>query len=196
MAHFCSRVLSIAFAAGLMTMEASAQSPARHVMVTMPDGATIRCIDAGRGPSPTVLFVPGWTMPAEIWARQLTDLQTMYRVVAMDPRAQGQSSAAADGLYPAGRARDIKAVVDQLELAPVVVVGWSMAVNEVAAYVDQFGTCPLYTSPSSRDKRQSRMPSPVCKKKSTCIALLSLHLILFSSPPHHHLLSASYHHCA
>jgi microsomal epoxide hydrolase len=140
MAHFSWRVSSIAFFAGLMTIEASAQPPAKSVVVTMPDGATIRCIDAGRGPSPTVLFIPGWTMPAEIWARQLTDLQTMYRVVAMDPRAQGQSSAAADGLYPAGRARDIKAVVDQLELAPVVLVGWSLAVNEVAAYVDQFGT--------------------------------------------------------
>jgi len=90
-----------------------------------------------------VLFVPGWTMPAEIWEPQLTFLQTMYRVVAMDPRAQGRSSAASDGLYPAARARDIKAVVDDLQLAPLVLVGWSMAVNEVAAYVDQFGTGAL-----------------------------------------------------
>jgi microsomal epoxide hydrolase len=33
--------------------------------------------------------------------------------------------------------------VDQLQLAPVVLVGWSMGVIEVAAYVDQFGTDPL-----------------------------------------------------
>jgi len=79
-------------------------------------------------------------MPAEIWERQIAHLQTMYRVVAMDPRAQGQSTAASEGLYPAARARDIKAVVDELGLAPLVLVGWSMAVNEVAAYVDQFGT--------------------------------------------------------
>ena len=58
----------------------------------------------------------------------------------MDPRAQGRSGQASEGLYPAARARDIKAVVDELGLAPVVLVGWSMAVNEVAAYVDQFGT--------------------------------------------------------
>src|SRR6202044_3285609 len=37
-------------------------------------------------------------------------------------------------------ARDIKAVVDQLHLAPVVIVAWSMAVGETMAYVDQFGT--------------------------------------------------------
>ncbi len=134
-----SRMLSIAFGLGLCAASASAQ-PARSVFVTTPDGVKIHCLDAGRGPSPAVLFVPGWTMPAEIWERQLAHLQTMYRVVAMDPRAQGQSTAASEGLYPAARARDIKAVVDELGLAPLVLVGWSMAVNEVAAYVDQFGT--------------------------------------------------------
>jgi len=55
------------------------------------------------------------------------------------PRSQGESSQSAEGLYPAARARDIKAVVDQLKLAPVLLVGWSMGAAEVAAYVDQFG---------------------------------------------------------
>ena len=31
-------------------------------------------------------------------------------------------------------------MIDQLHLAPVVLVGWSMAVTEIASYVDQFGT--------------------------------------------------------
>jgi len=83
----------------LCAASASAQS-ARDVFVTTPDGAKIHCLDAGRGPAPAVLLVPGWTMPADIWERQIAHLQTMYRVVAMDPRAQGQSSPAADGLSP------------------------------------------------------------------------------------------------
>jgi non-heme chloroperoxidase len=37
-------------------------------------------------------------------------------------------------------ARDIHSVIEQLHLAPVVIVGWSMAVVETLAYVDQFGT--------------------------------------------------------
>ncbi|MFZ0640808.1 MAG: alpha/beta hydrolase [Candidatus Acidiferrales bacterium] len=90
--------------------------------------------------TPSILFVPGWTMPAWIWQKQLDYFSKNYRVVAMDPRSQGESSQTSEGLYPAARARDIKAVVDQLHLAPVVLVGWSMAVTEVAAYVDQFGT--------------------------------------------------------
>ncbi len=89
---------------------------------------------------PALLFIPGWTMPAWIWQKQIDYFSKNYRVVAMDPRSQGESTMTSEGLYPAARARDIKAVVDQLHLAPVVLVGWSMAVTELAAYVDQFGT--------------------------------------------------------
>jgi len=89
---------------------------------------------------PSILFVPGWTMPAWIWEKQIAYFAKDFRVVAMDPRSQGESTQTPEGLYPAARARDIKAVVNQLHLAPVVLVGWSMAVNELLAYVDQFGT--------------------------------------------------------
>ncbi len=92
------------------------------------------------GRAATILFVPGWTMPAWIWEKQIEHFSKSTRVVAMDPRSQGESSQTPEGLYPAARARDIKAVVDQLHLAPVVLVGWSMGVTEIAAYVDQFGT--------------------------------------------------------
>jgi non-heme chloroperoxidase len=86
------------------------------------------------------LFVPGWTMPGWIWENQISHFSLDYRVVAMDPRSQGDSSKSGEGDYPASHARDIKAVIDQLHLAPVVLVGWSMAVTEIASYVDQFGT--------------------------------------------------------
>ncbi|MGA8142890.1 MAG: alpha/beta hydrolase [Candidatus Acidiferrales bacterium] len=138
--------------------------------VTSWDGAKIHYIDAGRskmpvgnaevgnplppsvtvtkgnisvtGPHqfPSILFVPGWTMPGWIWENQISHFSADYRVVAMDPRSQGESSKPCDGNYPASHARDIKAVIDQLHLAPVVLVGWSMAVTEIASYVDQFGT--------------------------------------------------------
>jgi non-heme chloroperoxidase len=93
--------------------------------------------------SPSILFVPGWTMPEWIWQKQIDYFSRDYRVVAMDPRSQGESSQTSEGLYPAIRARDIKAVVDQLHMAPVVIVGWSMAVIETLAYVDQYGTRDL-----------------------------------------------------
>ncbi|MFY9803760.1 MAG: alpha/beta hydrolase [Candidatus Acidiferrales bacterium] len=120
-----------------------ATTPSAQVGNPMPAGAVIQKGVIGVSTAhqfPSILFVPGWTMPAWIWQKQMDYFSRDYRVVAMDPRCQGESSQTSDGLYPAVRARDIKAVVDQLHLAPVVIVAWSMAVVETLAYVDQFGT--------------------------------------------------------
>ena len=125
----------------------TAKSPdARSGFVTSWDGARIHYLEAGKnpatGPHPpaSILFVPGYTMPAWIWEKQVAHFSAEYHVVAMDLRSQGESSRTEDGHYPASQGRDIKAVIDQLYLAPVVLVGWSMAVTEIASYVDQFGT--------------------------------------------------------
>ncbi len=115
----------------------------RSGFVTASKGVKIHYLEAGpRLPNTktaALLFVPGWTMPAEIWEKQIAYFSKTGRVVAMDPRSQGLSSQTTEGHYPAARARDIKAVVDQLKLAPVVLVGWSLGVRELVAYVDQFG---------------------------------------------------------
>ncbi|NWG00801.1 MAG: alpha/beta hydrolase [Thermoanaerobaculaceae bacterium] len=104
-------------------------------------GVRIRVLDSGPAPGqPSLLFVPGWTLTAEIWQAQLEHFAGSRRSVAMDPRGQGGSSQTGEGLYPAARARDIRAVIQGLGLEPVVLVGWSMAVKEVLSYVDQFGT--------------------------------------------------------
>jgi microsomal epoxide hydrolase len=126
-------------------------SPARvrSGYVTVADGARIHYLEAGarnlppaaqRQSEPAVLFVPGWMMPAEIWEAQLNYFGARRRAVALAPRAQGKSSKPADGHFPAMRASDIRVVVDQLKLAPVVLIGASMGVTDLAAYVDQFGT--------------------------------------------------------
>jgi microsomal epoxide hydrolase len=129
----------------LFSVHAEAQSSAiagvKSGFVETTDGVRIHYLDAGKGPA--ILFVPGWTMPAEIWEKQIVHFSKTHRVVAMDPRSQGKSDKPAEGHYPAARARDIKAVVDQLKLAPVVLVGWSMGVVELVSYVDQFGTGDL-----------------------------------------------------
>lgn len=109
--------------------------------VNASDGIKIHYLEtASTKASGTILFVPGWSMPADVWEHQVTHFAKTYRVVAMDPRGQGKSDKPNEGYHPAQRARDIRAVIEQLKLAPVVVVGWSMGVTELAAYVDQFGT--------------------------------------------------------
>jgi non-heme chloroperoxidase len=113
---------------------------AKSRFVKLPDGVRIRYLENGKGRGPTLLFVPGWMMTAEIWEQQMARFAPTHHVVAIDPRSQGQSSKTSEGLYPSARARDLKRVIDQLKLAPVVLVGWSMGVSEVALFVDQFGT--------------------------------------------------------
>lgn len=106
-----------------------------HVVTAGPEEAPDPA--AGRA---TLLFVPGWTMTAEIWEPQLRHFAREYRVAAMDPRFQGRSSKPRDGHTARDRAADIRAVVEAHALEPVVLVGWSMGVTEVVAYVDAYGT--------------------------------------------------------
>lgn len=106
--------------------------------VTGREGVKIHYYEKGNGPA--MLLVPGWMMPADIWEEQVKYFSKTHRVIAMDPRSQGKSSDVPDGHYPAARARDIRLVVEQLKLAPMILIGWSTAVTEAVAYVDQFGT--------------------------------------------------------
>lgn len=132
---------------GLTTVTVHAQDrlprATRKGFVTTRDGVRIHYYESkprAQPRNPTLLFVPGLMTPGWIWEHQLAHFAPHYRVVAMDPRSQGQSSKRADGHFPAARARDIKSVVDQLKLKPVVLVAYTSAVTEAASYVDQFGT--------------------------------------------------------
>ena len=137
----------------------------RSGFITTADGVKLHYLEAGprQAAAPAILFVPGWTMPAWIWEKQIEHFSRTHRVVAIDPRGQGESSKPTEGYFPAARARDIKTVVDQLKLAPVVLVGWSMGVGEVVAYVDQFGTADLAGIVFVDDVPGAEVPAAVYK---------------------------------
>ena len=52
-------------------------------------------LEAGPRLGHTIVFVPGWTMPAWIWAPQIQAFGQQYHVMAFDPRGQGDSDAPA-----------------------------------------------------------------------------------------------------
>jgi len=109
--------------------------------VTAPDEARIHYLQGGTtNAQPAVVFIPGWTWSASIWETQMAMLAPSRRVVAMDPRSQGDSAKTTERNTPEGRAEDIAALLRQLGDAPVVLVGWSQGVQDVAAYIEQFGT--------------------------------------------------------
>jgi non-heme chloroperoxidase len=105
------------------------------------DGVGIHYIEAGSGSA--IVLQPGWTMPADIWEPQINALSKTFHVVAIDPRSQGKSDRPTDGHYAERRSRDIYEVIEQLKLAPVTLIGWSLGVQEALSYVDQFGTSTL-----------------------------------------------------
>lgn len=88
----------------------------------------------------SLLFLPGVMMPAWIWEKQLDYFSENYKVIAMDPRSQGDSDQSTEGHYAFSRAKDIKAVVDELKLQPLVLIGWSLAVSEVVNYAAHFSS--------------------------------------------------------
>jgi non-heme chloroperoxidase len=111
---------------------------------TTSDGIRIHYLESGNVDSPRVLvLIPGWRLPAYLWNEQLQKFSQGFRVVAIDPRSQGESTKTPDGDTPEFRARDLRDVLADLKISQCVLVGWSQGVQDVAAYVQQFGTASL-----------------------------------------------------
>ena len=87
----------------------------------------------------SLLFVPGWATSTAIWRDQMARFSSGARVVAIDPRSQGESTVTTQSNTPEQRAQDMHEVVKSLELKNVVLVGWSQGVQDVAAYAAAFG---------------------------------------------------------
>jgi len=143
----------VLFASLLATLSLSAQTGKGRYsngFVTTPDNIRIHYLAAGRPPRavvgkpelsrPTLLLIPGWTMPAWIWGPQIDYFSKDFYVVAMDPRSQGESTITDEGNTPTARAADIQAVIESLGLSPVILVGWSQGVGDVVAHFKRYGS--------------------------------------------------------
>jgi microsomal epoxide hydrolase len=120
-----------------LAVPAAAQAADRYFNTT--DGVRLHYIDAGPPAAPILLFVPGWTMPAWIFQRQIAAFSGSYHVVALDPRGQGDSDTPATGYEPYRRGADIADLIAVLGNRPVTLIGWSLGVLDSLAYVHQFG---------------------------------------------------------
>lgn len=107
------------------------------------DGVRLHYLLAGAANRHTIVLVPGWTMPAWIWDRQIAAFSRHYRVVAFDPRGQGDSQIATSGYNQTRRGQDIAELIATLGPAPVLLVGWSLGVLDALAYVHTHGDARL-----------------------------------------------------
>ncbi len=115
---------------------AQGEFKSRHFVTS--DGVKLHYLEAGSGPS--LVFVPGWTMPAWIWEPQLRYFGATHRVAALDPRGQGRSEKPTEGYHATRRGRDICELLEHLGGEPAVVVGWSLGVQEVLVCAHEVGT--------------------------------------------------------
>jgi non-heme chloroperoxidase len=109
-----------------------------HFFLTS-DGVRLHYLEAGPPAAHTLVFVPGWTMPAWIWMPQILAFSRDYHVVAFDPRGQGDSAIPSSGYEPERRGRDVAELVSHLASPPVVLVGWSLGVLDTLASIHVAG---------------------------------------------------------
>jgi pimeloyl-ACP methyl ester carboxylesterase len=97
--------------------------------------------DTGGNGRPVVL-IHGWPLSGKSWADQVPSLlQAGYRVVTYDRRGFGESSKPGDesGYDYDTLTGDLDAVLRELDLTDVTLVGFSMGGGEVARYVGTHG---------------------------------------------------------
>ncbi|MBV8521324.1 MAG: alpha/beta hydrolase [Acetobacteraceae bacterium] len=135
--------ISFVFLLLLVCQTGIAQTVQSRFILTS-DGVRLHYLEAGRRHAHTILFVPGWTMPAWVYGPPITYFSRSYHVIALDPRGQGESEAPPTGYEPNRRAQDIAEVIANAGgRRPVVVVGWSLGVLDTLAYVWKYGDARL-----------------------------------------------------
>ena len=98
------------------------------------DGVQLHYLEAGQGEN-TIVFIPGWLMPASIFERQLLALSNQYRILALDPRSQGKSELTSLSHAPARRTQDIAELLTAAKVNQFILAGWSLGVLEVLDYL-------------------------------------------------------------
>jgi non-heme chloroperoxidase len=109
--------------------------------ITTRDGVQIYYKDWGPRDGQVVKLSHGWPLSSDSWEAQMLFLADKgYRVVAHDRRGHGRSSQPWDGNDMDHYADDLAAVIEQLELRDITLVGFSTGGGEVARYIGRHGT--------------------------------------------------------
>ncbi len=93
--------------------------------VPAPDGVPISYEVHGAG-SPTLVFIHGWSCDRSYWEEQLAPFADEYQVVAVDLAGHGESGLGREEWTIDSFGGDVAAVVEELDLERVVLIGHSM----------------------------------------------------------------------
>jgi pimeloyl-ACP methyl ester carboxylesterase len=136
--------IALLIAAGAVFVRADSVPGLREQKMDVGGNVSLRVIEAGKpGAGPVLAFIPGWSTGADIWRHQIETFAKTNRVIAFDPRSEGESTKTTSGNTPETRAQDLHALLERLRVQRPILIGWSQGVQDVAAYVERYGTKDL-----------------------------------------------------
>lgn len=100
------------------------------------DGLHLHYLEAGSG-AQTLVFIPGWLMPAAVFRLQLEALGEHFRVIAFDPRSQGKSESSSGAHTPERRMADMEDLLAAAGVGDFVLAGWSLGVMESLDFIER-----------------------------------------------------------
>ena len=104
-------------------------------------GNVVKLFYEDLGAGKPVVFIHGWPHNHEMWEYQLAELPKHgLRCIAYDRRGFGKSDRPWAQYDYDTLAEDLKAVLEQLDLTNVTLVGFSMGGGEIARYIGKYGT--------------------------------------------------------
>ena len=97
--------------------------------------------DQGPSDAQPVVLIHGFPLNGESWGKQQAALlDGGFRVIAYDRRGFGASTKAGAGYDYDTFAADLHALIEDLDLREVVLVGFSMGTGEIARYLSRYGS--------------------------------------------------------
>ncbi|WP_196591558.1 alpha/beta fold hydrolase [Pectinatus frisingensis] len=105
---------------------------------TTNDGAKIYYRDCGNGQP--IFLLHGWLCSSKFWERNINSLAKKFRIIAMDLRGHGSSSKILSGHTVDQYARDVRELIEYLDLCDLVLVGWSLGGPTVLSYWKQYSS--------------------------------------------------------
>lgn len=134
------------------------------------------------GSGQTVVLIHGWSGSRQYWKRNIEQLSSQCRVLAYDQRFHGDSSRSAHGFHVFRLAMDLHelllgAVMKEEKETKVVLVGGSMGVCVILAYLELFGEASVHSvvfvdqAPLQNRKLDWNLGSKGCFDEQTLLEL-------------------------
>jgi non-heme chloroperoxidase len=119
--------------------------PDRSAMTTITagteDGPDVDLYVEDHGVGQPVVLIHGYLLDCRSWERQVPVLvDAGYRVVAYDRRGFGRSDQPSTGYDADSLAADLRAVIEDLDLSGIVLVGFSLGTAEIARYLATYSS--------------------------------------------------------